>query len=376
MTERPAKCLPVLYAQLDAAYPKRKHTLDYYKGDAAHAARKSDHNPDPRGIIHAYDVTHDPANGCDVQALADAIVESRDPRVSYMIHNRRIVNSHVDPWVWRPYTTGDPHLGHLHVSALTGPLEDDTRPWQIKVGVKPVVPTSTSKPDSQPNYRSLVGGFFSSDPFNTQVNTSIRTNNPGAINDSAAWVKAYPGYVGGKVTSMSGSSPNSTAIFETPEQGVALYYELLKRYRAAGAKTVEQIITKYGGGQNYSSYVTFVVTKTGLPKTYEIKLTGDDANLTKFAKAMWRYEAGKDTPLSDAQIAYGFALARKGGGAGAAGGTALVVGTGVGGVGATVKIKNEGMSGVNVAIIAALMIAGAVGVYLLVRWFRGRGETQ
>jgi hypothetical protein len=34
-------------------------------------------------------------------------------------------------------------------------------------------------------------------------------------------------------------------------------------------------------------------------------------NLTKFAKAMFRYEAGRETPLSDQQISVGFRMARE-----------------------------------------------------------------
>lgn len=357
MIERPAKCLPVLRAQLDAAYPNRKHTVDYYKGDPAHAARKSDHNPDSRGIIHAYDVTHDPANGCDVQALADAIIESRDLRMKYMIHNRRIVSSTNTPWQWRPHGD-DPHLGHLHLS-VSDKNEDDTRPWQIKRGVRP-----TAAP-KQPNYRSLAGGFFSADPFDNRMPTSIRTNNPGALNASP-WVKAYPGYVGDKVTSMSGASANNTAIFETPEQGVAVWHELMKRYATAGAVTVEKIINKYGGGQDYSAYVAFVTKQSGLPADYKIGLTGsDDYNLMKFARAMWHFEAGRATPLSNDQIVYGFKLARKSGGNIAGGLTGgVIIGGGIAGANEAQK------AGYNPALIGlgfALAVAIAITAFLLVR---------
>jgi len=47
---------------------------------------------------------------------------------------------------------------------------------------------------------------------------------------------------------------NNTTLFETPEQGVAVWLELLRRYRAVGADSVGSIIKKYGGGQsNYES---------------------------------------------------------------------------------------------------------------------------
>jgi hypothetical protein len=51
------------------------------------------------------------------------------------------------------------------------------------------------------------------------------------------------------------------------------------------------------------------VTKTtALPGSYR---QSDDVNLTKFAKAMFRYEAGRETPLSDQQISVGLARERE-----------------------------------------------------------------
>jgi uncharacterized protein (TIGR02594 family) len=159
-------------------------------------------------------------------------------------------------------------------------------------------------------YRSLVGGFFSDDPLDKSVPVSIRTNNPGALN-SAPWLKTFPGYLNERVTTPG----NSTAIFETPEHGVAAWWVLMTKYRANGATTVKGIIQRYGGGQNYSAYVTQVVKWTGLSPDQQIDLYQDDELLLLFAKAMFRYEAGRSTPLSDAQVLYGFELGRNGGNA-------------------------------------------------------------
>lgn len=154
-----------------------------------------------------------------------------------------------------------------------------------------------------PNYRSLVpGGYFARPEDNLPV--SIRSNNPGAVN-GAAWERTMPGYV--KDIKFDGK--NNTAIFETPEQGVAVWYELMRRYQSSGYKTLQQIVNYYGGGQDYSEYVQFVVGKTGFPRNKVIDLK-NDSELLPFAKAMFHYEAGKPTPLSDAQILYGFKLGR------------------------------------------------------------------
>ena len=156
------------------------------------------------------------------------------------------------------------------------------------------------------NYRSLVpGGYFSSPDQAGKVNASIWSNNPGAINGNARWVQESPGFV--KTITIGGGNP--IAVFETPEQGVALWLNLLKRYRANGYKTVQGIVNHYGGGQDYSAYVKFVVDKTGFARNKEIDLA-DDKTLLPFFRAMCHYEAGKPSPLSDAQALYGFRLAR------------------------------------------------------------------
>ena len=156
------------------------------------------------------------------------------------------------------------------------------------------------------NYRSLVpGGFYSSPDHRGEVNPSIWSNNPGAINGDAAWVKGEPGFV----TTVRIGGGNPIAVFETPEHGVALWYKLILRYRAAGVKTLQGIVNRYGGGQDYSQYVKFVVNKTGYAAGKEID--PNDLNvMLNLANAMFWYEAGKETPVKDAQIIYGFQLAQ------------------------------------------------------------------
>jgi hypothetical protein len=163
-------------------------------------------------------------------------------------------------------------------------------------------------------FYSQTGGYFSSTPFDESLHTSDRTNNPGALNAGNSadhWLRKLPGYVGDKITSYSGASANNTAIFQTPEDGVAAWWKLLERYAKARSSTIEKIITTYGGhGQDYSAYVNYVAKRLGLAKTAKVKLRGDDAALLAFAKAMFRYEAGHETKLRDSQILFGFKLAR------------------------------------------------------------------
>lgn len=172
------------------------------------------------------------------------------------------------------------------------------------------------------NYRSLLPGGFFSNPQDRRWPVSLRFNNWGAIN-GATWQRTYPGYVGEIHTSNSTVGgkvyANKTTAVETPEQGVAMWWELMKRYRASGADTVREIIKKYGGGQNYSGYENFVCNRTGFKPDTVIDLS-NDKQLLKFADAMFAYEAGvadwksaRAAGLRDEQILHGFKLGRNGG---------------------------------------------------------------
>lgn len=127
-----APALATLLAQINAAAPSRSKASDGWIGDTAHQTRKSDHNPDPAGIVHAIDVTHDPPR-FDARAMAEHLRTARDQHVSYVISNRRIFAG-VDgpsPFVWRAYTGASPHDKHVHVSVRRGAPSRDTKPWQI-----------------------------------------------------------------------------------------------------------------------------------------------------------------------------------------------------------------------------------------------------
>jgi hypothetical protein len=126
MAWRLAKSLERLRAQVNAAAPNRDKSADGSIGDAAHSSRASDHNPNPSGVVCAIDITHDPDGGLDSYKLAEALRLSGDPRIKYIISNRRIANSGA---AWRKYSGANPHSHHVHVS-VHGKY-DDTRDWQI-----------------------------------------------------------------------------------------------------------------------------------------------------------------------------------------------------------------------------------------------------
>lgn len=135
MAWRLAKSLETLRAQVNAHAPKRDKNYDGTIGDEAHASRSSDHNPNSSNVVTAMDITHDPGDGVDAGAIAEALRLSRDPRIKYVISNARIFSSLVSPWEWRRYTGSNAHRAHVHVSVMgTSKLWDDTKPWSLPWG--------------------------------------------------------------------------------------------------------------------------------------------------------------------------------------------------------------------------------------------------
>jgi len=136
---RVAKSLEVLRDQLNQMAPARSKASDgTIAGDAHHQANpSSDHEPwivDDRGlhVVSALDITHDPHHGVDCGVIAEALRASKDKRIKYIIWNRRICNSTVQPWMWRKYIGKSPHTEHIHISVKSNqPLYDDRDPWQI-----------------------------------------------------------------------------------------------------------------------------------------------------------------------------------------------------------------------------------------------------
>jgi len=130
---RLAMSLMKLREQVDHLFPNRSKASDGTIGNAAHAANKSDHNPNAAGIVCAWDVTHSPVTGCNAGHLVEALRKSRDPRIKYVIFNRRMFSSYpsggVAPWTWRKYTGENPHDKHAHVSVGTN--VDDAREWVL-----------------------------------------------------------------------------------------------------------------------------------------------------------------------------------------------------------------------------------------------------
>ena len=166
MVWRVARSLEVLLGQFNAACPGRSKASDGAIGDAAHAARESDHNPwyGP-GIVTARDFTHDPAHGMDIAVLADQLVASRDPRIKYVIANALIIDSRPGrkPWKWVPYTGLNPHRKHLHLSVLDKLSCDDATPWNLPMFRHLTQPAPAAKPAPGPRVLSLTAPYLRGD---------------------------------------------------------------------------------------------------------------------------------------------------------------------------------------------------------------------
>ena len=89
-------------------------------GDARHQAQPSSHN-----LGNAVDITHDPKSGCDGHTVSTLAMQ--DPRVVYVIWDRRIHNRSISPH-WRPYKGGNPHTSHVHIDVDPAKRDDDS-PW-------------------------------------------------------------------------------------------------------------------------------------------------------------------------------------------------------------------------------------------------------
>ena len=136
-----APALAQLRAEVNARWPKRSKRSDGTIGDAAHSARRSDHNPNSRRSVNAIDIT---ASGIDTGALIAAA--KRHPSVRYIIHRGKIMNRDIGNFRPRRYTGSNPHTAHVHISIYQSRAAEQRRQsWGIATGGK-----SQPKPAPKP----------------------------------------------------------------------------------------------------------------------------------------------------------------------------------------------------------------------------------
>lgn len=125
---------------------KREHptAVVYTIGDASHASRTSEHNPEPDGPLPGQDYGEVDAgdfmvgHGVDdmmLDDLAKDLVDSRDDRIYYVIWDGRICSSRqiggVPAWTWRDYNGSDPHTDHVHVS-VNDKYDKNSSDWKLE----------------------------------------------------------------------------------------------------------------------------------------------------------------------------------------------------------------------------------------------------
>ncbi len=139
MSWKPVAGVTVMRDQINKRWPNRDKRSDGIKGDDAHAARQSDHNPDSQGFVHALDIDEDlRGSKNDNVWLADQIIafarmkRPTSNRLKYLVYEDRIASgtyaNHF--WTWRGDNYG--HEIHMHISFTTQGQTDAT-PFNIPI---------------------------------------------------------------------------------------------------------------------------------------------------------------------------------------------------------------------------------------------------
>lgn len=84
---------------------------------------------DDKGEVDAADfMIGKGVTAAELEELFDGLTRGRDPRLFYVIYNKRIVSAVTQPWAVRPYSGSDPHTNHVHVS-VNDRFDDNTSDW-------------------------------------------------------------------------------------------------------------------------------------------------------------------------------------------------------------------------------------------------------
>lgn len=125
-----APALVQLRSEIDKKWPGRDKSTDGALGDQAHAARKSEHNPEAsgtyKGRVNAIDVD---TSDIDFSAILPKL--KADKRTWYVIH-KGYIYSRTYNFAKRRYTGSNPHNGHFHISIYPGRADGQSKAsWGI-----------------------------------------------------------------------------------------------------------------------------------------------------------------------------------------------------------------------------------------------------
>lgn len=173
MAWRLAESLKKLREQVNEAYPDRDRESDGSIGDAAHASRKSDHNPwvkdaNGTGVVTAIDIDANLSPKTSVEVLVRQLFLAKDKRIKYIIWNRKITTP--DMSGWKDYHGINAHQHHCHISVKPdASLYDSTAEWQLGLGSAADAPAVI-----QPkNERDMPTSESAEKPANEQAQPSI-----------------------------------------------------------------------------------------------------------------------------------------------------------------------------------------------------------
>jgi len=130
-----------LRKQTDRRWPRRDRRSDGWIGNAEHAARTSDHNPDRRGWVHALDIDADldKQDPKAAQRLANQLVEYArsglpgSDRIKYVVYNDRIASGTYKNTWWEWRGSGYGHRHHIHVSFTDKAPVTGRRPFPLPI---------------------------------------------------------------------------------------------------------------------------------------------------------------------------------------------------------------------------------------------------
>lgn len=151
MAWRLAISLDTLRSEVNGYAPNRSKASDGTIGDPAHASRPSRHNPNRYNVVTALDLTHDPAGGCDIHAIARRLVRDPHPELAYIISNGQVAKRSTG-FRWETYTGANKHRLHAHFGVGEGPDSDPLPPYDSRLswGVTlPVPPPPSLEDDMQ-----------------------------------------------------------------------------------------------------------------------------------------------------------------------------------------------------------------------------------
>jgi hypothetical protein len=125
-----AASLVSLRNEVNAAHPDRDKTSDGWIGDASHAARTSDHNPDyaSGGVVRAIDIDHDGIDRVKLRRVAAA-----NSATEYIIQDGYIYTRQ-NGFRAAIYTGANKHDKHTHISIRHTKEAEAARKWGYVAG--------------------------------------------------------------------------------------------------------------------------------------------------------------------------------------------------------------------------------------------------